>query len=207
MSFSISKFIADVNRNGIQTNSKFEVIVPVPGVLLGKYNLRDGFADVSYVDQAKLLTMRCDTASLPGVALRTGSNNRYGVGTFEKTPFSAGFTDTNLVFIADKNGNINNLWYSWLNLICNFADSNQLLGAQFKQYTHNYKQYYVTDITINKFDDGGNKIQTVVLVDAFPMSINEQPLSWADNTLTKTIVSLTYKDWYFEGSGIRVDEI
>lgn len=206
MTFSIAKFISEINRNGTQTNSKFEVIIPIPAVLIGKYNLRDGFADVSYMDQAKIISMRCETASLPGVALRTGTNNRYGVGVFEKTPFSAGFTDTNLVFINDKNGNINNFFYSWINLIVNFADPNELLGGEFKSYTMNYKKHYSTSITINKFDDGGNKIQTVILHKAYPVSINELPLSWSDNTLSKTIISLAYESWSYEGSQIRVNE-
>jgi hypothetical protein len=210
MTFSIADFIAEINKNGTQLNSKYEVIIPIPNVLINKYNLRDGFADVSFMDQAKILSMRCENATMPGVALRSNKNNRYGVGVFEQTPFSAGFTDnTNLVFIADKNGNINNFWYSWLNLICNFADSNELFGGEFKQYTHNYKNDYVSNIIINKFDDGGNKIQTVILNGAFPMSIHEQPLTWNNegNQLSKTIIGVNFRDWHYEGSGIRVNDI
>ena len=204
MTFNISDFIAEINSNGTQSNSKYDVLIPLPPVLVGKFNVRDGFNDVSFNEQAKILSMRCEQTMLPGVALRAGQNNRYGVGVLEKTPFSAGFTETSMMFVTDKNGNINSFWYAWLNLIVNFADSNQLFGAPFKQYSMNYKDHYCTNITINKYDEGGNKIQTVVLNRAYPLSMNEQGLSWKDNDVTRTTVSLTFQDWYSEGNQIGV---
>lgn len=206
MSFNIQKFITELNNNGYQLNSRYDVVIALPLILVDKINVRDGFADINYLEQARLLTIRCDTAGLPGIALVTGQNNRFGVGVVEQIPFSSRFTEIPLVFIEDKNSNITNFWYSWFNLISNFADSNQLLGGPYKQYAMNYKDHFSTTIYINKYDEYGNKILTVVLNRAYPTSIDKQPLSWEDNKLSKSIVSISFQDWYFEGSRISVPE-
>lgn len=206
MTFNIASFSAELNKGGIQHNSDYDVYITLPPVLIGKYSQRKGFVDVSYMDQLKMLSMRCENASIPGVALRSTISNRHGSGIFEKMPYSAGFTDLNLSFICDVNGNIPNFWYSWMNLITNFADSNELFGGEFKQYVCNYKDDFVSDISINKYNKAGEKIQTAVLQRAFPLSISESPLSWQDQNITKTTVGISFKNWFYEGNQIRLNE-
>lgn len=202
MSFKITNFLDEISKNGLQNNSTYDIIIPLPNVLLGKFAVRQGYNDVSFQDQANILSMRCDSIIEPGIALRTTFLNRHGVGVMERMPYSAAFTDTNLSFLLDKNGNIFNFWYSWLNLICNFADTNQLFGTAYKQYVLNYKDDFATTVTINKYDSGGNKIYTLLLNNAFPISMNERQLSWQDSSPTKCIIGMSFKDWAFDATSI-----
>lgn len=206
MTFNVSEFISEINSNGVQYNSDYDIIIPIPGVMLGKFQRRDGFSDVTFIEQAKILSMRSEAVNLPGVALSTTLTNRHGVGVIEKMPYSAGFTDTNISFVSDKNGNIPHFWYSWMNLITNFADTKELYGGNYKQYVCNYKDNYVSDISINKYDKGGNKISTIILRRAFPISIRESVLSWQDPNISKTDISINFKEWYYEGSAIALNE-
>ncbi len=206
MTFNIGKFISDIEKNGVQFNSDYDVIIPVPEVMLGKYQKKTDKPDITFIEQSKLLNMRAVSISQPGVALRTVLSNRHGPGVFEKMPYSAGFTNINVTFLADKDSNIAHFWYSWLNMITNFADTNELFGGNFKQYVVNYKDHFISNISLNKYDKGGNKTSTIILRNAFPLSINENNLSWNDQNVSTVTISLEFKDWYYEGSTIKLTE-
>lgn len=196
--FNIQEFTTSIATDGTQFNSHFDVQITLPPIMFGKVSQSGGMADMNFLDNSRILSMRCDNAIIPGIALKTRMNNRYGIGPYEKYPYGSGVTDINLSFIQDKNGFISTFFYTWLNLITNFSDPNELYGNISKRYVTNFKDDYSTYIVINRYDMFGQKIASIILTKAYPTSMNDYPVSWSDNSLTRITAGFTFRDWYFD---------
>jgi hypothetical protein len=55
------------------------------------------------------------------------------------------------------------------------------------------KSRYMTNITIVQYDEVVNRIYAVELVDAFPIGIAPQQLSWSDDNFHRLTVSFAYQ--------------
>jgi hypothetical protein len=153
---------------------------------------------------------RSISASLPGVAMRTADINRYGIGIYEKMPYSANYTDISLTFICDRYSNVYNFWYLWFNYIFgtngNVTNSNvygNISGNQGRSfYTAEYKENYSTGVKITVYDAEGAPSMYFNLYKAYPVTINDVPLSWSDNNnMLKLTVQLTFLEWDLNNPG------
>lgn len=201
--FNINTFKSHINATGTLNNSKFlfNIVVP-PGLLYSTFN-NNGSVSAAYGRQSSdLITFRADTVRTPGVSLATSNIFRYGIGPSERKPFNAAFSDISASFIVDKKADIYVFFYSWFNYIFNFSRGagGQNTNGALASYTTAYKNYYSTDIEIILYDDSGVKpVQVFRLLQAFPISLSEIPLSWSDkSSLMKMNVSFTFKEYILD---------
>lgn len=191
MAFSIKDIRSSFSDTGILQTNKFEVSITTPPILSGV-----AINNLTTYDTGQLLPLRAEAVRLPGVAIMTSDNNRYGVGPMQKTPYSVSFTESSITFISDGNGDIYRYFYTWLASIFDYTGINNTTYQSVASYQTNYKKYFATDVYITVFDNFGNAIQTVQLMNAFPVSMNEVPLSWSDNNeLIKITVNFSFRDW------------
>lgn len=203
MAYSISDIRNTIGQNGLLSTNKFLVYFASPSIMENiSINSLDSKHSAAAGSSESLIQLRAESAKIPGISLMTGDVNRYGLGPMQKMAFNTAFTETSLTFVADKKAEIYNYFYTWLNGIFDFAGvsngSNEVANRD-PSYQAQYKKYYVTDLNVYVFDNYGNRVQTVIMRDAFPISLNEVTLNWASsNEVMRLVVNLSFKDWVMD---------
>jgi len=131
----------------------------------------------------KTLSLRCESASLPGRNLATADLRIYG--PTEKFPYQSTYDDITLTFICTDSMKEKLFFNQWMEIIN--PENN---------WNFNYKSNYAMDITIQQFDNSNNVVHSIELIDAFPVSVNEMQLDWASvDTYHKLPVTFAYTYW------------
>lgn len=196
MAYNIRDIVNSVGTKGVLSVNKYLVFFTSPKNMRGLTISGIGGSSTTQTTEA-LLQIRAESAKLPGVLIQTTDINRVGIGPTQKMPFNAQFTDTSITFISDGKGEIYNYFYTWLNSIFDFSGIYN--RNAFPSYKTEYKDNYTTDLQINVYDNYGNKIQTVTMFKAYPVSFNEVSLGWnQQNELMKFTVGFTFRDWKLE---------
>jgi hypothetical protein len=187
MAYNVTDILGSLNKYDVLQTNKFVVSMRIPDTLS---NL--SINNVNLSDIGRLIQVRVEQCRLPGITYMATDVNRYGIGPMQKMPYNVQFTDTSITLIADKNGDLYQFFYAWLNSIFDFSGDETTRGS----YLTEYKEKYITELTIEVYDSYGNIVQTFLLKDAFPISFNEIPLSWnQNNELVKLIVGFSFKEW------------
>ena len=135
---------------------------------------------------SRYLALQCETAELPGKTLMTLDAKVYG--PIFKVPYMSQYGDTNLTFICTNDFYERKLFERWLEAI-NPTDTNNL------RYAKGEKTRYMTNIKIIQYDDFIKQIFAIELIDAFPIGIAAQPLSWAEDTFHRLTVQFAYQKY------------
>lgn len=152
--------------------SRFTVTVNLPTGVGGPMN-------------SKTLSLRCESATLPGRSVSTFDHRIYG--PTEKMPYQSAYEDIVLTFICEDGLLEKSAFNSWMDLI------NPLESWDFE-----YKQNYVKDISILQYDTAGNAVHEVTLYEAYPIAVNQLDLDWSsDAPYHKLSVVFAYTYWDF----------
>ena len=220
MSFSPNLFLSNMNaKGGPARPCRFEVIIPLPAyignavqnsVLEKILNFPNSiFNDVTDVINnalgdgngskganptiSRYLSLQCEAAELPGRTLETADVKIYGP-TF-KVPYRMQYTDTNFTFICTNDFYERKLFDRWMEAIIP-ADTNNV------RFPKSNSSRYLTNIKIIQYDDVVRQIYAVELIDAFPIGIAPQALSWGDDGFHRLSVSFAYQRYrpIYEGN-------
>jgi len=212
MSFSPQLFLSNMQAKDVPAKpSRFEVILPIPqyisnfvgsSILESLVNLpnsiiasitditntnpTDEQSKTSNASLSRYLALQCETAELPGKTLMTHEAKVYGP-TF-KVPYMSQYGDTNLTFICTNDFYERKLFDRWVEAI-NPTDTNNL------RYAKGEKTRYMTNIKIIQYDDFIKQIFAIELIDAFPIGIAAQPLSWSEDTFHRLSVQFAYQKY------------
>ena len=224
MSFSPNLFLANIRgKDGLAKPSRFEVILPIPpyigrfvgssiiekiinfpnsvftdvsdaiGSVFGRNGQEDEYAKTSNSSLSRYLALQCETAELPGKSLQTADVKIYGP-TF-KVPYQTMYTDTTLTFLCTNEFYERKLFDRWMEAIMP-SDTNNL------RYPKGQQSRYMTNIKIIQYDDFIKQIYAVELIDAFPVGIAPQTLSWSEDGFHRLSVSFAYQRYrpIYEGT-------
>jgi len=214
MSFSPQLFLSNMQaKDGPAKPSRFEVILPIPqyisnfvgsSILESLVNLpnsiiasitditntnpTDEQSKTSNASLSRYLALQCETAELPGKTLMTHEAKVYGP-TF-KVPYMSQYGDgtMTLTFICTNDFYERKLFDRWVEAI-NPTDTNNL------RYAKGEKTRYMTNIKIIQYDDFIKQIFAIELIDAFPIGIAPQPLSWSEDTFHRLSVQFAYQKY------------
>jgi len=90
-----------------------------------------------------------------------------------------------MTFMVSDDMSEKKLFDAWMNLI-----------NPRTTYDFNYRQSYVTPITVNQYNVKNQLSYSITLVDAFPISINQLDLDWSnENSHHKLAVTFAYYTW------------
>ena len=218
MSFSPQLFLTNMKaHDGPAKPSRFEVILPIPSYInsfVGNSvleqlinlpnNIVSSITDIFSAPQdpatrttnaslSRYLALQCETAELPGRTLLTQDVKIYGP-TF-KVPYQSQYNDINLGFICTNDFYERKLFDRWIEAI-HPSDTNNL------RFPKGNGTRYMCNITIIQYDDFIKKIYSVQLVDAFPIGVAAQPLSWSEDNFHRLSVQFAYQRYkvIYEGS-------
>ena len=218
MSFSPQLFLTNIKaHDGPAKPSRFEVILPIPNyinsfvgnsILVQLINLpnnivssvtdifsapQDPATRTTNASLSRYLALQCETAELPGRTLLTQDAKVYGP-TF-KVPYQSQYNDISLGFICTNDFYERKLFDRWIEAI-HPSDTNNL------RFPKGNGTRYMCNITIIQYDDFIKKIYSVQLVDAFPIGVAAQPLSWSEDNFHRLSVQFAYQRYkvIYEGS-------
>ena len=219
MAFSPNSFLANVRgKDGLAKPCRFEVILPVPaavtsgtgnGIIEKILNFPNSiFSDVSdaissaigktgagggNATLSRYLSLQCESAELPGRTFATADVKIYGP-TF-KVPYQTQYGDTSLTFLCTNDFYERKLFDKWMETI-HPSDTNNL------RYARGEKSRFLTDIKIIQYDDFIKQIYAVQFIDAFPIGIAPQPLSWGEDGFHRLSIQFAYQRYVpiFEGT-------
>lgn len=169
MSVQLSSFINSFS-NELARPSKFDVtIIPIS----------------SNINPALLrqLTLRCETAELPGRTFGT-VEQKFGSNPTLKFPVHTSYNDLTLNFIISGDMSEKLFFDSWMESI------NPTLTFDF-----NYKENYQATIYINQYDLDSNTTYQCILYNSYPIVVNQLDLDWSTDSFHKLSVVFAYDYW------------
>ena len=208
MSFSPNLFLSHMrSKDGPAKPSRFEVILPIPAyinqfvpnnIIENLLNLPNaifgtvtetigsliGNAPVgSNATLSRYLALQCESAELPGKTLQTQEVKIYGPSF--KVPYQTQYNEITLTFLSTNDFWERKLFDRWIEAI-HPSDTNNMRYAK-------GPQTYMTPIKIIQYDDFIKQIYAVELIDAFPIGVSAQQLSWSEDSFHRVSVQFAYQ--------------
>ena len=224
MAFSPNLFLSNIrSKDGLAKTCRYEVILPIPPYInsfvgnsilekilnfpnsifsevsdainsaFGSGGGGDEYSKTSNSSMSRNLALQCEAAELPGKTLTTADVKIYGP-TF-KIPYQTQYGDTSLTFLCTNEFYERKLFDRWMEAI-HPTDTNNL------RFPKGDKSRYMTNIKIIQYDDFIKQIYAVELIDAFPIGVAPQSLSWGDDAFHRLQISFAYQKYrtIYEGS-------
>ena len=224
MAFSPNLFLSNIrSKDGLAKTCRYEVVLPIPPYInsfignsifekilnfpnsifsdvsdainsaFGRGGAEDEYSKTSNASMSRNLALQCEAAELPGKTMTTADVKIYGP-TF-KVPYQTQYSDTSLTFLCTNEFYERKLFDRWMEAI-HPTDTNNL------RYPKGDKTRYMTNIKIIQYDDFVKQIYAVELIDAFPIGVAPQTLSWADDGFHRLKISFAYQKYrtVYEGT-------
>lgn len=217
MSFSPNLFLSHVRgKDGLAKPSRFQVILPIPpyvnqfvsnsivdkilnlpnsiftdvsdaiNTAFGRQGQQDEFSRTSNSTVSRYLSLQCESAEFPGRTLQTADVKIYGP-TF-KVPYQTLYADTTLTFLCTNDFYERKLFDRWIECIMP-SDTNNL------RFPKGQLSRYLTNIKIIQYDDFIKQIFAVELMDAFPIGVAPQSLSWSEDGFHRLSIQIAYQKY------------
>ena len=165
---TLSDFITHVNTVGLPTASHYHLIME----------------DIVNVEKASTIQMMCDSAVIPGINIM--SQEIRTMGEASDMPHGITYAPANFSFLIDNEFSARKYFDEWMNLV--YDRDARTLG---------YYNEYAKTITVVVSDKVGKTIYAVELYEAYPKSINDISLSYANHEVMRVDVSIAFKYWRY----------
>jgi hypothetical protein len=168
---------------GLIKSCKFAVRIVPQGEYISNY---DTFArDLIYL---------CEVAEMPGRGFMNLDVRYYGPS--QKLPFQTTYEDITLTFLCRSSSIERQFFDDWM-LVINPINT----------FDFNYRDQYRSEITIyqfadySEFEDEDYPVASYYMTmhNAYPILLNPQPMTWADDQFQRLSVSFTYTHWSRRG--------
>lgn len=171
MPANISNFLSSFKGDLARPN-RYDVQIPIPLVL-----------SPFYLDTARNLQFRCEATEMPGRTLVT-TDRKIGSAPVQKIPYQTTYNDLTMTFIVGSDMMEKLFFDQWMDFINPSSNYNFI-----------YKSNYTVNIAINQYDSTGNLTYKAVLIDAYPMIVNQLDLDWTNDGYHKLSVVFAYTNW------------
>ena len=188
----------------LSKSSRFLVMFNPPGAVL-KYPNNTG---TTY--PARDLTFLCESAEIPGRGFMSSDLRYYGPSF--KIPYQTTYEDINLTFLIRDRFSERMFFDNWMETI---NPSNKYDFAYRKDYIGEIHIFQMSDINIKdptSLDpdagtglDIGQQRYVITLQQAYPVLVNPQPMTWADDNFHRLTVTFTYVRWVRAGIDAQPD--
>ena len=166
---TLQAFMSDITANG-----KFA----------RQYNYKVGFATPAgmYNVKAEQL-MRCESIAFPGQNIET-SPDTIRLGPLRSHAFGVNYGPVNAIFLCDEELSERRLFENW-----------QRLMFESESFKVGYYRDYVSDMTIDQYNDKDEITYSMILREVFPKNITELALTTTAGELHRISVELIYHHW------------
>lgn len=167
---------------------------------------------LNYRDESGFLELLCNETSLPGSALATHDKTNDYMGVTEKLAYRRIYDETlDMTFYVDKKYKIIEFFEGWIDWISGVGDNPGGIAAYKNTqvgFRNHFPDSYKTNIYVNKFEkDLLDRQLYHTFVDAFPIAINNIPISYETSDILRFSVSFSYVRYVREYLDINIEPI
>jgi hypothetical protein len=167
---SLNNFITSFNKD-VARPKHFDVTIPVPVAL------------IPYLPTARNLSLRCESAQLPSRTFST-VEQKFGANPIERHAMHSNYNESEMTFIVSGDMSEKLFFDAWMEYI------NPTISFDF-----NYKEDYISTLTVNQYGMNNDLTYSLNLIDAFPVSVNQLDLDWSNDSHHKLTVVFAYRYW------------
>lgn len=181
-------FINSEHQGGLSDVSRFMVTINFPEKLknmvsIQKHNNEHYEFDPKFLQEK--ISYFCESTFIPGKMLET--SQVVNSGPILNVPHMVRYNNIPLVFLSDEAMIIRNTFQSWIDFIA--RPSMKFSG----HYIFQFKDDYVTDITISQLNRKDQTTARFNLIRAFPISITDMGLSSSSREFHRIEVTFAYE--------------
>jgi len=151
----------------------------------------------NYNSESGFLELLCNETALPGSSFATHDKTNDYMGVTEKLAYRRIYDETlDMTFYVDKKYKIIEFFEGWIDWISGVGSNDGGIAAYKNTqvgFRNNFPDTYKTNIYINKFEkDLRDRTLYHTFVDAFPIAINNIPISYESSDVLRFSVSFSY---------------
>lgn len=164
---------------GLSKTARFVVRINPVGSLLQQINASAITSDLLYLTEI---------AEMPGKGFMNVDVRYYGPN--QKLPFQSTYEDQSMTFLCRQGAREREFFDNWMYII-----------NPTSHFDFTYRDEYRSDIDIFQYDDISDgeydpiPQYKLTLKNAYPLMMNPQPMTWADQLFQRLIVNFTYTHW------------
>lgn len=203
---TFKEYTSNILQNGLARTNRFQVLIPVPSAMVPKEEdpaggdensmfslFKKSFDETTKIiriftgggtsDYTRGLDLMCSQTELPGKTINT-SETKYN-GDVHKIGNSLMYGNHQFTFKVSRDMYEKTIIDQWMNLIVNPS-------------THEiaYLDDYAVNINVFQLDESDKIMQSIELVDAFPVMMNPLTLSNSEHNNThELMVQFAYRKW------------
>ena len=125
----------------------------------------------------------CEVAEFPGRSFMNSDIRYYGPSV--KFPFQSVYEDVNFTFLCRPKSEERFFFDGWMEKV-----------NPISTFDFNYKIDYTCSVDVFQLDEQHKTSYMITLVEAYPIQISPQPVTWADDNFQRLAVTFTYSKWY-----------
>lgn len=166
---------------GLVKSSRYSIrIIPIGQFLL----------QLEYGRFLEHFTYLSDSAEMPGRAFMSVDHRYYGPNF--KMPFQSQYEDMTMTFLCRTESLERQFFDDWMEIInpTNLWDFNYR-----DQYRSNIEIFQLATHSESSNDTAPKAVYKWTVWDAYPITINAQPVTWADDNFQRLSVTFTYTRW------------
>lgn len=130
-------------------------------------------------------TYLCESTEFPGRGFLNADIRYYG--TNFKIPYQTTYDDISMTFLCRDKFLERKFFDNWMEII-----------NPVSTYNFTYRENYLAKINMIQLSDMGIPQYKFSFENAWPVLVNPQPVTWADDNFHRLTVSFTYNRWYRE---------
>ena len=175
MAFNINNFRAELSRSGISKTSLYEVFIFGP-------------SNISNFDVERGVSLRAIQTDLPNRAIQTIDYKISGPGY--KIGYDSLFSELNMSLILSEDHKEKIYMEEWQDLIVGSYRTGEISQQMFEI---GFYDDYKGKIIIRNFNDVGDIVSEIELIDCYPSAIGNISLSWQSTEIALLPVTFTYR--------------
>jgi hypothetical protein len=166
---------------GLVKSARYAIrILPVGNLLLG----------LGYADFIRQFTYLAEAAEMPGRAFMSIDYRYYGPNF--KSPIQSQYEDMTISFLCRTESYERQFFDDWMEIInpTNIWDFNYR-----DQYRANIEVFQLAEAPESQGKTAPESMYKWTIEDSYPVILNPQPVTWADDNVQRLTVSFSYSHW------------
>ena len=164
-------------QGGVANSNRYQVMIATPPLLIGDSKNISG----------RGLSVVCDSAPLPGISYSTGTIE--DIGPEYLYPYTASFEDLELSFFCSESMQERIFFDAWFESISPITETN------FPKFS--FRDDYVTTITMDKLNHRDERVYSLKLIEAYPITMSDQEMGYDSNDALKLSITFNYSRWVY----------
>ncbi len=190
----INNFINSFKKTELARPCNFDVVFRPSSTLLNAFigpSVAGKILQTYLIQNGSSFNFRCEAAELPSRTFSIIEQQTYG--PFERHPTISSYDPITLTFIVSDDMSEKiffDLWMEAISISSPLGVVSGAIGTVLETFRVNlnlgarfdleYRDNYTSTIEINQYDLTGKSSYKVDLIEAFPYTVNQLPLSWRD---------------------------